>query len=197
MEKTVVFYHGDACPDGFGAAYAAWKKFGESAEYHPLSRGEEPPVELARGREVYMLDFTYPKEIMAQFVGAAKRMVALDHHEGIREATESVPEHVFDNNRSGAGIAWDYFHPGMPRPALINHVEDDDIFRFALPDTEAVITYLQTEPFDFEVWDNLCRKIDDPKEKEQLLTKARAYREYFEYLARISVERAHLISFEG
>jgi hypothetical protein len=34
LTDTVVIYHAD-CRDGFGAAYAAWKKFGDNASYIP------------------------------------------------------------------------------------------------------------------------------------------------------------------
>ena len=34
-KNIVVLYHAD-CLDGFGAAYAAWEKFGDTAEYIPV-----------------------------------------------------------------------------------------------------------------------------------------------------------------
>jgi len=34
LKEIVIIYHAD-CPDGFGAAYAAWKKFGDKASYLP------------------------------------------------------------------------------------------------------------------------------------------------------------------
>lgn len=197
MDKTIILYHGSGCPDGFGAAYAAWKKFGESAEYHPLSRGEEPPIELCKGNTVYFVDFCYPKEIMDQCVAEAKRLVVLDHHSGVQDVIESMPEFVFDTNRSGAGITWDYFHPNTKRPILIDLVEDDDLFRFALPDTRNIMTYLEVQPLEFALWDSIAAKLDSPSEKELILEKARTYREYFDLLAKISVDHAKLISFEG
>ncbi len=195
--KTVIFYHGSHCPDGFGAAYAAWKKFGDTAEYVPLSRGDEPPYEAMRGNEAYFLDFSYEKEVMERVREETAKLTVLDHHEGVREAIESAPEHVFDAERSGAGIAWDYFHPNTKRPTLIEHLEDDDLFRFSLPDTRALITYLETLPFDFAVWDELAQGLDDETVCDAFFEKARLYREYFEHLARLAVERAKLISFEG
>ena len=51
MERTIVAYHGN-CPDGFGGAYAAWKKFGDTAEYLPLSYGKPVPEGLAGARRL-------------------------------------------------------------------------------------------------------------------------------------------------
>ena len=36
-KDKVVLYHGDGCLDGFGAATLAWMRFGDEAEYWPLS----------------------------------------------------------------------------------------------------------------------------------------------------------------
>src|SRR3990167_9491025 len=45
MKNIVVIYHGK-CPDGFSAAWIAWKKFGDDAEYIPGRHGEIPPEDL-------------------------------------------------------------------------------------------------------------------------------------------------------
>lgn len=196
MQRTIVFYHG-GCPDGFGGAYAAWKKFGDAAEYVPLSRGELPPFELADGATAYFIDFSYDQAVMDEFARRAARIVVLDHHEGVAEVIQSMPEHVYRTEQSGAGIAWEYFHPGVPLPSLLAYVEDIDLFRLALPETRAVITYLEVQEMSFETWDQIIRKLDDPTSREEMLTRARIYAEYFELLAEDSVEHAKLVSFEG
>lgn len=195
--KTVILYHGSGCPDGFGAAYAAWKKFGDTAEYLPLSRGDEPPVEVAAGADVYFLDFSYSRDVMDRFKEAATRLVVLDHHVGVKDVVEAMPEHVFDNERSGAGIAWDYFHPGTPRPKLLDYIEDGDLFRFTYPESRAIGTYLEVQPFEFAGWDEIVRKFDDPASYAAMLEKAEHYAEYFELLAKLSADHAKLVSFEG
>lgn len=197
MDSThhiVILYHAH-CPDGFGAAYAAWKKFGDTADYIPLSRSDDVPFLIVENKEVYFLDFSYEKEVMTQLAAKAKKFVVLDHHKGVQEAVESMPEFVFDDTRSGAGIAWDYFHPDMPRPLFINHIEDGDLFRFALPETKAVMTFFEIQPMEFTVWDDLAKTMNADKEK--FLEKANLFYEFFARLAELSVERAKLVSFEG
>jgi oligoribonuclease NrnB/cAMP/cGMP phosphodiesterase (DHH superfamily) len=61
----------------------------------------------------------------------------------------------FDMNRSGAGMAWDFFHSPDMRPALINHIEDRDLWRFALEGTRDIQANLFSYPYDFDVWDQL------------------------------------------
>ncbi|HYE23374.1 MAG TPA: hypothetical protein VEA92_02930 [Candidatus Paceibacterota bacterium] len=194
MERTIVFYHG-GCPDGFGGAYAAWKKLGDTAEYIGLHRGEEIPD--VSGAHTYFIDFVYDKEIMERLQTSAASLTALDHHEGVREVTESLVHHVFDNDRSGATIAWDYFHPGIPTPKLLQFIQDDDLFLFTLPDTRSVLAYLGVSPFTFEFWDETAQKLDDPVEGEILIGTMRAYGEYFEKLAQLAADKAHPVLFEG
>jgi oligoribonuclease NrnB/cAMP/cGMP phosphodiesterase (DHH superfamily) len=58
-------------------------------------------------------------------------------------------------NRSGAGITWDFFFPGQPRPRLIDHIEDRDLWRFKLPHTREIQANVFSMPYDFAVWDDL------------------------------------------
>ena len=195
MDRTIICYHG-SCPDGFGAAYAAWKKFGERAEYVPLHRGNDELPDLT-GADVYFIDFTYGKEEMDRIASAAGRLTVLDHHEGVRDVVESMEHHVFDNDRSGATIAWDYFHPDVPTPKLLQFIQDDDLFHFRLPDTRSVLAYLGVNPFTFEFWDETATALDDPERGEALIATMRAYGEYFEKLAELAADKAHPVMFEG
>ena len=195
-KEIVIAYHTD-CLDGFGAAYAAWKKFGDSADYLPLKHGSVPPLEQLSGREVYMVDFCYPQESMDAILKAAKSFVVLDHHEGIQDVIESMPNHVYDADRSGATIAWGYFHPDTPVPTLLKHLEDQDLYRFAMPDTRAIDVYLNGFDFSFDLWDTIAADLDDPEKHAAIMTKANAYLEYFNHLVKLSIDHAHPIMFEG
>lgn len=59
---------------------------------------------------------------------------------------------VFDMERSGAGMAWDFFHPGKPRPRLIDHLEDRDLWRFKLPRTREIQAAVFSYPYSFGTW---------------------------------------------
>lgn len=195
MARTIILYHGN-CPDGFGGAYAAWKKFGDNAEYVALKHGDVPELDVS-GAGLYFIDFCYTKEVMDRFVAEAASVTVLDHHEGIADVVRSLSNHIFDANRSGATIAWTYFHPETPVPTLLTHIEDDDLFRFVLPDTRPLICYLEVRPFAFDVWNEVATALDDPAQSEELFSKARIYAEYFELLASVAAEQAKLVTFEG
>lgn len=64
---------------------------------------------------------------------------------------------IFNVWKSGAGLAWDFFHPNTPRPALIDRIEDRDLWRFAYPDTRAIQAAVFSYPYDFDTWDLLFK----------------------------------------
>lgn len=198
MQDTsiVVIYH-KKCPDGFGAAYAAWKKFGDTATYLPAGYGDELPEGLA-GKEVYILDFSYEsEEAMHDLLTLPRKLVILDHHLSSKERTESAPEHIYDVERSGATIAWGYFHPETPMPLLMKILEDGDLYRYALPETRDVFSYLAVQPDDFFVWDSIAKELDDETLRPEFLKKAALATEYFKSFAKLSVEAAKKVMFEG
>jgi oligoribonuclease NrnB/cAMP/cGMP phosphodiesterase (DHH superfamily) len=194
LKNIVVLYHAD-CLDGFGSAFSAWKKFGESASYIPVRHQEPPPKDLA-GKEIYIIDFSYPKETLLAVEKAAKRLIVLDHHEGIEEATRAIREHVFDNDRSGSGIAWDYFH-GAPRPKFISYIEDGDLWRFALPRAKDIGAFLSTVPFEFGAFDTLARELDDDALFATYADKGASYAEYIRYGCEQIAKDAEEVIFEG
>jgi oligoribonuclease NrnB/cAMP/cGMP phosphodiesterase (DHH superfamily) len=107
-------------------------------------------------------------------IGQARRVLVLDHHKSAADDLAFLPppeswaawrdselsgpgaaRALFDMNRSGAGIAWDFFFPGIPGPALINHIEDRDLWRFRLEGTREIQANVFSYPYDFAIWDKL------------------------------------------
>ncbi len=193
-QQTVILYHGK-CPDGFGGAYAAWKKFGDSAEYIPMQYGKPIPEHM-EGRDIYFVDFCFDREKMNALTRIAKSITVLDHHEGVRDVATSFPG-VFDPNRSGATIAWEYFHPHTPAPFLFEYLEDYDLYRFTLPDTKALNAYLTLEPYDFERWDEIVTALEQPEQRNTLIERGRIYAEHTDKLIAHIGASADLVEFEG
>ncbi len=194
-KEIVILYHG-GCPDGFGGAYAAWKKFGDGAEYIPVAHGQAVPEGLA-GRKLFFIDFCYPQDLMDKIVKTAKSVTVLDHHLGMKKIVGSMPEYVFDEKRSGATIAWSYFFPDVPVPLLLKYVEDDDRYVFLLPDSHALLSYIYTCRFTFEEWDELAREIENEQTRSVSIEKGKSYVEYSSILIEQIMNKAALVSFEG
>jgi oligoribonuclease NrnB/cAMP/cGMP phosphodiesterase (DHH superfamily) len=161
--KPLIIYHG-GCPDGFGAAYAAWKKFGDEAIYHPGVYQEDPPNEAFEPRDVFLVDFSYKRPVIEKMLKFANRVVIIDHHKSAAEDLFSMHEREFprleqhfDLNHSGAVLSWLYFCPDMAVPELIHYIEDRDLWKFELPNSKEVNAALSSYPQDFEVWDKLMQ----------------------------------------
>jgi len=174
--KPLVIYHAN-CTDGFGAAFAAWLKLGDEAEYRACHYGQEcfQDDETVHNREVYILDFSFPRDIMDWLFRDAKRVVWLDHHKTAFEmwigdvpekgwicrrlnCTEDNPSgnvHIeLNNNKSGALLAWEYFHPITKVPKLIQHIDDRDRWQFKLEGSKELHAALNSaKPWRFEQWE--------------------------------------------
>lgn len=154
--ETIVVYH-KKCPDGFGAAFAAWLKFGDDALYVPADYGNSPPD--VRGKDLYILDFSYPRDVMVALDKTARSITLLDHHDTAEKNLAGFQCQCglvhFDQSKSGARLAWEHFFPGVEVPVLIQFIEDRDLWKFALPDTRSFLAYLDTLPFEFSEWQTL------------------------------------------
>lgn len=153
-KDIIILYHGN-CTDGFGAAWAAWKKFGDKAEYIGV-RLDIPPDDDFVSKEIYMLDFIYDEQYLKDFVGRNKKVIAIDHHITSRELVDIATEHVHDINHSGAVLSWQYFHPDKKTPKLLEYVEDSDIGKWQLPFIQELWMYIDLFDFDFNVWNKLA-----------------------------------------
>ena len=156
---TVVLYH-DSCDDGFGAAWVAWKVFGDNATYLPVRYGEPFP-EIAWNCSLYILDFSYPRGVLEaraldeSYQNEKTSFVVLDHHKTAQEALKGLPFCMFDMEKSGARLAWELWNCYQKSPDLINYIEDRDLWRFSLKNSCEVTAWLRSYPRNFEVWDRL------------------------------------------
>ena len=195
-EKSIAILYHKGCPDGFGGAYAAWKKFGDEAEYIPVKHDFPPPKHL-EGKELYFIDFCYPLETMQDLAAKAKSVTVLDHHEGVRNSATKFPG-AYDASRSGATIAWGYFHPKTPVPTLLRYIEDGDLYRFALPHAREILAYAYLAPFSsFEHVETLARELEDRAEHDRIVATGALFLQYHQFVVDAVVRHAELVRFEG
>jgi hypothetical protein len=147
----MVLYHGD-CADGFGAAWALWKKF-PAAEFKAVKHGHPPPPNL-KGRHIVMVDFSYHRSALEAMAQEAGSLQVLDHHITAQDALAGLPFAYFDLKKSGAVLAWEWAHQ-QPAPWLLQYVQDKDLWTWALPGSREINAALASYPFEFHVWDAL------------------------------------------
>jgi uncharacterized protein len=157
LTDTVVIYHAD-CRDGFGAAYAAWKKFGDNASYIPWRDHAVAPEGLV-DKEIYIVDFSFHRATFEALLTHNTSVVVIDHHQTAQADVEAYPQNIFDNNHSGCVLAWQYFHPGTEVPELLYYIEDHDLWRFALTENREYNVALGQYEVSFTVWDALIAEL--------------------------------------
>ncbi len=154
MKKPLCIYHGN-CADGFTAAWVVRKALGEDVDFHAGVYQRDPPD--VTDREVVMVDFSYKRPVIEAMRERAASILVLDHHKTAEADLREIPgvDVVFDMQRAGSRIAWDYYFPGKEPPKTLLHVEDRDLWRFAIPGTREVQANIFSYPYEFAVWDEL------------------------------------------
>ena len=142
-----VIYHAD-CTDGFGSAYSAWKLLGNRAEYYACKHGSEPPD--VRGKNVVILDFSFNNTTTKQMIEDANELLVIDHHKSAVVELHDISNTIFDMNKSGATLSWEFFHPGKEAPKFIQYITDRDLWRWELPYSKEFSAAFDMVPHDFE-----------------------------------------------
>jgi uncharacterized protein len=124
----------------------------------------------------------------------ARSLILLDHHRSAREKWKSFEENpelkwstriephgrvCFDMERSGAKMAWHYFFSDAEVPALIHHIEDNDLWLFKDNNTKAFIRALRSYPQDIETFDIIHNLIEDSADYAAFLDEGEAIERYF------------------
>lgn len=130
--RNIVYYH-DHCMDGLGAKFSAWLHFKDSAEYRPFTYGKTV-VDDVDNATVYFLDSSVKLDILQDLCTKASSVHIIDHHKTARDdlVGQDLPMNahlVFDMERSGAVMAWDYFFSGIPVPRVLELIQDRDLWR--------------------------------------------------------------------
>jgi len=178
-QKPLVIYHAH-CFDGFTAAWVFHTLRGD-ADFHPANYNEPPPD--CKGRDVWILDFSYPRDVMKKIIIESAKTVVFDHHKTAEAALSGLLEEiavsgvqrgnvdriVFDMNRSGAGITFDELEEedalkrGFRSPRhnneraiwLVDYIEDRDLWKQILFRTDAVTAWVASTPMTFKAWSDM------------------------------------------
>lgn len=151
-----VWYHA-RCADGFGAAYALWRKLGDTVVYVPVNYGDAVP-EFEAGDAVWIVDFSFPRESLLRVAAGVDELTVIDHHETAEKELRGLPFAHFDFSRSGAVATWEHVH-NTPTPRLLLYVQDRDLWRWKLPHSKAINMAIRHAERTFEAWAAL--RVDD------------------------------------
>jgi hypothetical protein len=142
---VAVLFH-SPCVDGAFAAYAARLALGEEEVVY-CGHKVNVPFNLERIRHcsrVVLLDYIGPEGFAEQLAATRERVTVIDHHKTAQRSLDALRlrpnvEVVFDLERSGATLALAHFAPEVSEEMrqCFALVEDNDLWRHALPDSRA------------------------------------------------------------
>lgn len=171
LTRATVIYH-DNCMDGFGAAWAfkqlAEVDYADGVSYVPWQYGKGmPEIQHGTDMDLYILDFSFGRAAIAWYATVFASVTVLDHHKTAAEVLQNWDheltnlEIVFDMGRSGAGITWDYLaEANHPRPALINYIEDRDIWLWNLEYSREINSLIGFTKKEFDAYDKLSELLE-------------------------------------
>ena len=162
--KLLLISHGPGCPDGFGAAWACYKKHPDAEFWFAQHKSNPPDV---TGRDVVIVDFCYPRAQLLEMKAKAKSLIVLDHHATAQRDCGDLDFCHFDMTKSGAGLSWEYFHPlGVEVPSLLQYIQYRDLgFLFTRQEhpfehIDEILSAVDSYPKTFEDWDSLAKALD-------------------------------------
>lgn len=170
-----VLHHGDS--DGRFAGYAAWRRIRNEAklreaQFIEVQYGQPFPLDidaLTKNDTIFIVDFSYSREILDRVYDKVGTLVVLDHHETAEEQLRGAPYALYDATKSGALLAWEYFFPDQKAPMTCLFVNDRDLWQWKYQDEtrafEAWLKYDRVQQ-DWEKWDNLS--FHEPSLKQAL-----------------------------
>ena len=164
----VIYHH--PCQDGFGAAFCVWHyyktKFGldrtNQIRFKPASHSkisEDPQDKFYDkfvDKNILIVDFSYKLKILQKIIQKCSSLMILDHHKSAQEDLESIDTNlkIFDMNRSGAVITWNYFFGNTtPVPKFILYIQDRDLWTNVFLDSGEFSTFFNEIKFNFELWE--------------------------------------------
>ena len=189
-QVNCVIYHAD-CTDGFGAAYAAWKQLGNRAEYYPCKHGTPPPD--VKGKNVVILDFSYGNELTKKMIEEANSLIVIDHHKSAMVELHDISNTHFDMTKSGAILAWEFFHPGKEPPKFIRYIQDRDLWKWELEYSKEFSAAFDMVPFEFEEFE----KFEDDSVFDDARKRGSFILAYSKTVVKKVCEKSSLRKFDG
>lgn len=174
MQKTqqspksiAILYHAD-CTDGFGAAWAAWKKFKDTAVYISVPPNNCELPAAAKNSNLYTLDYSFPADAIADIRKQVRSLTVIDHHETNKEAADAADNSLFQLTHSGAVLSWQFFHPTKSIPRLLQYIEDYDLWKFRLPHTREIAEAFSLYDMNFKTWEKIAHDFERKKERKYI-----------------------------
>jgi len=153
----IVFHY--PCQDGLGSAYVAMLAHKQAGwvipELYPISHGVQLDIGKLANKRVLFCDYSPKFSVLNEIELVASSIVVLDHHVTARDDLVAKLYAIFDMNRSGVGITWDYFFPMVKIPLFLSMIQDRDLWVWQITGSKNFCSGFFTvcssiHPYDFD-----------------------------------------------
>lgn len=179
VETDICIYHRN-CGDGFCCAWLVWSTVGshglKDIEYialGPSTKINEKDLEKFAGKNVLIVDLSFSKEDLLDIQKVARNVLVLDHHKTAENALKDLDFAIFDQSECGASLLYkslyEYNNEKFDHdsrevyclPHIINYVKDRDLWLWEIEGSHEINAYLQTLPFEFDIWNETATCLDN------------------------------------
>lgn len=167
-DRAIIYHF--PCYDGFTSAWIGYRKLLKRTRpenisliphtYTDQKANNWPHLKEFTGKTVYFLDYSWPEDKMRDICSVAEQVIILDHHKTAYNNLKPLFEEnllsgIFDMSHSGAGLAWNHFHPNETMPMFVEYIQDRDLWKFKLPDSKEINKFIMSFDYDWNKWDEL------------------------------------------
>jgi oligoribonuclease NrnB/cAMP/cGMP phosphodiesterase (DHH superfamily) len=219
MSDNLCIYHGDNCVDGFVAAFIINNylhtrggcEFMESNYLQTPTEVTDEFINKVLGKNVYIVDFSYPLPFMKAILENAATVIWLDHHQSsidLFEGNKEYFEEYLCNNPeskitlttlySGAKLTWYHCFKAHQPPKLVNYVNDRDTWAKELPYCDEVHAYLAIQqPYTFDKFTRLCSELESAEGFNAIIKAGTALKQQLKSIIETSLKNKHPITITG
>lgn len=155
----ICYYHRN-CLDGIVAAYPLWC---ENKQTIDVNYGEEWNLDNCKDKNIVIVDFCFPLEIMIRLCDIANTILLIDHHKSSIDTIEKLKiknrknlHVVFDINLAACQLSFHYFY-GVKSFWLTDTVADRDLWKF----NSDPFPCIDNKESDIPGTQAVCRAIDE------------------------------------
>lgn len=136
-DLQVIVYH-CPCIDGTSAAYAAYS-FNPNFQFIGWNLNTDTVMfDEFQNTTIGFFDCAPTPKMWSSLFERNNQILVVDHHIGNKSELSDKSNCVFDMEKSGGMLAWEYFFPTLPIPLLIWHIGKRDLWDFTDPDTRII-----------------------------------------------------------
>lgn len=190
-EEKILISHGN-CSDGFGAAWAIWKEYGDDVKYHFSTHSDAPY--LYKNKSILFLDFAYERKIM-DVLDKTNKVLVIDHHYYSVDNLKGFKNAIIDLSKSGSVLAWENLYPNKEAPKILKYVQDRDLRKFELPYSQEVLSVLDTIPKKFKNWELFSLMLE--KDFPSIVEKGKILKHQFNNILNGIIKEARPVNIDG